>query len=139
MLNTIKCPIVALLRNGPHLADVVPTGTREVEILQDKGYTFEEIPHEVRALLMRKQMVVLLLERVAVHDSAGNLGMVERLRFAFRAARVELYEFYPRGACLNTQPICPRSPNPGPRLPCHNSPQERNKQQQSLNIPLRTA
>lgn len=94
VLNIIKCPIVALVGNGPHLADVVPTGIRELEIVHDQCYTFEETPHEVRALLMRKQTVVPLLERIAVYDNPGNLGMVERMRVACRAARVELYEHF---------------------------------------------
>lgn len=98
VLSIIQCPLLALLGLGPQpdsplqLADVLPVGIRELEILGDSYWSFADTVHEVVVLLGQKEMVPRL-KRVAVYqDYRRDYQLLERLRAACRAAEVELVE-----------------------------------------------
>ncbi|KAL0638709.1 hypothetical protein Q9L58_002287 [Maublancomyces gigas] len=100
VLNIIQCPLLALLGQGPQsdsplqLADVLPVGIRELEILSDRYWSLADTVHEVVVLLGQKEMVPRL-KRVAVYkDYRGDYQLPEKLRAACRAAEVELVELH---------------------------------------------
>lgn len=100
VLGTVRCPLQLLLGQRPQLdsllqlADVLPVGTRDLEILGDQYWSFAETVHQVVVLLGRKEMVPCL-KRVAVYKDYGrDYELVGKLRAACRVAEVELEELY---------------------------------------------
>lgn len=100
VLDIVKCPLLALLGRGfqtsspTHLADVLPAGIRELQILDDRYWSFEEAVREVEMLLGQKERMVPRLEKIAVYKDYRISEMVEKLRAACRTASVELVDDY---------------------------------------------
>lgn len=98
VLTTLSCSLAPLLGKGqmdgsPRLADVLPMGLRELEILQDSYWLVGEAVNHVVELLVRKEPVVPRLERVAVEmEDWMSKWVVEKLVVACETAGVSLVD-----------------------------------------------
>lgn len=98
VLTTLSCSLAPLLGKGqmdgsPRLADVLPMGLRELEILLDSYWLVAEAVNHVVELLERKESVVPRLERVAVEmEDWMSKRVVEKLVVACEPAGVSLVD-----------------------------------------------
>lgn len=96
VLRTVKCPLLVLLgrqKNAMHrLADVLPAGLRELEILGDCYWPFKDAVHEVMVLLAQKERVLPRLQIVTVYGGYSR-NLVEKLRASCLKAGVKLVAY----------------------------------------------
>lgn len=89
-LHTIRCSLMLLLGRGlradtPALADILPAGLRELEILRERYWAVAEEADQVVELLARKEAMVPVLEKLAMQMATGR---VMRSQDALRGACV---------------------------------------------------
>lgn len=76
VLRSLSCSLGPLLWNGVgvalRLVDVLPGGIREMEILEDCHWAYGEVVNLVVELLEQKEVVVPVLERLAVVNTKGE-------------------------------------------------------------------
>lgn len=93
-LRNLSCSLLPLLGRGPrepalwHLADVLPAGIRNLEVLRDRYWSTVEAVHEIVVLLEQKEVVVPRLESVVVDQSSLVCELEEQLEAACTAAGV---------------------------------------------------
>lgn len=96
VLRTVKRPLLVLLgrQKNPmrRLADVLPAGLRELEILGDCYCPFEDAVHEIVMLSAQKEKVLPRLQSVTVYGSY-NRNLVEKLRASCLKAGVKLVNY----------------------------------------------
>lgn len=97
VLRSLSCslsPLIGTKIGGPsRLVDVLPGGIRELEILEDRYWSYENVVDMVVELLGRKEVAVPLLERIAVvHCQGEDLQAEELLGVACIKAGVALVE-----------------------------------------------
>lgn len=80
-----------LRADTPSLADVLPAGLRELEILRDRYWTVAEEVDQVVELLARKEAMVPVLEKLGMQMTTGRvMRSQDTLRGACVGAAVAL-------------------------------------------------
>lgn len=113
-LRTVRCSLTALLGKGlqnnlPRLADMLPVGLRELEILRDRHWSVAAEVNQEVDLLREKQSVVPGLVTLAVVISPSYMirdaQHQDTLRRACQAAAVALVDIKSRGGNIRIRQI----------------------------------